>query len=848
MDSSLILKVSNFRCHSEYSLKLNPGQIYLLTGDSGKGKTTIFQAIYWCLYGKATRVAPFKATSKTITSVELELKTSKLHLKLLRCNNPKSFNLIHDDIILDGTTAQNFIDDLFGNDNFWLSTSYLKQKGFNPLIKGTNGEKRKLLDRITFGDEHPDEWIDKCDRLLTTVITQRSECQKLFDSELIRYTEAIKTSGLSNEEIEKGIPSNIFGIELSDLQKKYQELNEELSGLTKKLERSSLLVGKYNSLSKFSNVNLSDLDSEERTLEINLSLLESQEAQQRILLDIERLSAEKKVILENIGKLNIIENTESKYYSDSDIYNAQKHELAYFSTKELIEKLGMNYDEEEIRRQSNFLENEISLLLTQKNKYDKYRKDIENHESYQKLIDKYSSQITPINPQVLIDIQAGISKYTQLLQSSYSLDCERYNQITQTLKIPLLFCPHCEGSVRICENKLVISDKYNPAELHSELESINIRRNQSVQENSLELKKYNAMLREETRKIENNRECEKQVNFYQSHKNLLSLDKCENIDSEKLKQLQYKLSDLRNIRYLPPPIVSSKDMFYARQKFEKDKLESELLLRKIKISELEKSLSERPDEVRMTKKEILDKIYCIKDTRKSTLELSELRKSPDLLSYSTDLNRYNFLSDFKSKFETEWKKLSMLKLLCDQRDSLVKIRDDLMNYQAREQRFIRLKDSFVNIQHAKYAMSTNAINVYLSEIVSKMYTKAITVQLRMFKIIKKGNRIKPNINLHVTLDNEEIDPSEISGGEYDRLSIALTLALSKAITKENAAVFKINHSPMLLLDESFSALPANDRDRTIETIVSHGKDKDKYILCIAPNSSSNWYEEEIAIS
>ena len=57
----LILKMGAFGCYANEEIldftKLGGNGLYLITGETGSGKTTIFDAISYALYGKASGIA-----------------------------------------------------------------------------------------------------------------------------------------------------------------------------------------------------------------------------------------------------------------------------------------------------------------------------------------------------------------------------------------------------------------------------------------------------------------------------------------------------------------------------------------------------------------------------------------------------------------------------------------------------------------------------------------------------------------------------------------------------------------------------------------------------------------------
>ena len=47
----MILRLRGFRCHQDKTYDLGAEGLVLLEGDSGAGKSTVFEALAWCLYG-----------------------------------------------------------------------------------------------------------------------------------------------------------------------------------------------------------------------------------------------------------------------------------------------------------------------------------------------------------------------------------------------------------------------------------------------------------------------------------------------------------------------------------------------------------------------------------------------------------------------------------------------------------------------------------------------------------------------------------------------------------------------------------------------------------------------------
>ena len=50
------IHLKNFKCWNKKTVELDQNGIQLLTGESGKGKSSIMDAIYFCLYGELQKI------------------------------------------------------------------------------------------------------------------------------------------------------------------------------------------------------------------------------------------------------------------------------------------------------------------------------------------------------------------------------------------------------------------------------------------------------------------------------------------------------------------------------------------------------------------------------------------------------------------------------------------------------------------------------------------------------------------------------------------------------------------------------------------------------------------------
>lgn len=132
----IIVGIKNFRTYvgDEYTIVQFDRGMNLLSGVSGRGKTTIFHAIQWAMFKRPiSGNAPLYATQKTcVTSVFLDLPGE---MKITR-SAPGGLVVqdYHSGRIVEDQEAQILIEERFGKEHVWRSCNYIMQGTINPII------------------------------------------------------------------------------------------------------------------------------------------------------------------------------------------------------------------------------------------------------------------------------------------------------------------------------------------------------------------------------------------------------------------------------------------------------------------------------------------------------------------------------------------------------------------------------------------------------------------------------------------------------------------------------------------------------------------------------------------
>lgn len=198
------LLLNNFRCFTGNPTEFNfeDGKLILLKGQSGTGKSTILEAIKWCLYGNIRGIYPSGFTpsyggdiiGKSKTYITLEFSD----FSITRSQAPEQLRVSRVDNELVQESAQHYIESIFGNKNVWLASSFVKQNEKCPLMTASNTERMSLLNEILFGSdivndfENPDFYVEKIDINLEVLDKEIISQTAIFNNYYLKYVESLK--------------------------------------------------------------------------------------------------------------------------------------------------------------------------------------------------------------------------------------------------------------------------------------------------------------------------------------------------------------------------------------------------------------------------------------------------------------------------------------------------------------------------------------------------------------------------------------------------------------------------------------------------------------------------------
>lgn len=176
------LILEHFRCFDKQTIidfKKDNG-VFLLNGPSGIGKSSIFKAIEFVLYGTVQ-----KCTTYNRKKCKVELFFNGLHI--VRTKTPNLLQVVYNEKTYIGTSAQEIINDRFGT--YFHLTGIISQKSTKHFFSSSKEEKTIFLQSL-LGDT-------------TKIETWKAECKKRAKEYKERVTSSLSQIELVEEFLKK---------------------------------------------------------------------------------------------------------------------------------------------------------------------------------------------------------------------------------------------------------------------------------------------------------------------------------------------------------------------------------------------------------------------------------------------------------------------------------------------------------------------------------------------------------------------------------------------------------------------------------------------------------------------
>jgi DNA repair exonuclease SbcCD ATPase subunit len=822
------LQLHGFRCYTDKTFLFPSKGIVLLNGPSGAGKTTILQAVTWCLYGKIRNVESKKNSKSKKMYVRLIVQASENYPKKIEIYRQKHPNLLKVSIgILEftGEVAQNRIEGWFGSEVIWNLSSYLRQHQFNPLFSSSAAGGLQYLNAIAFQDQDPSLYIDHIRDEWKTVQTQFEVQQDLF----AKNCEAFKTY-LSEHSIHKEYACSKESLqeqcaalqELKDVTLpkthqaflQHQQASAKIECLTKEQEdlRQELAGMDQDATVYTTPMKLLTDSSSRKSVEL---LLEGWCFTEKEIQKLETKIQEQTCVLEEMEEVEPMD--ESEYYA-----LVEKHETLV-RHENTCEKYSIAYDRDLLQQRVTF----IQALRANQRALEMYDKMMEIYDFVKDM---------PHHPDFK---EEKITEYeTKILEEKQSLT--------------LLRCPSCAQTLRYHNRCLesvdaVPSSQESLAVLIEELETLR----RQDKENKVRQKRVD------------------QFNHYKA----LYMEEQEKMDAKKQKYLEEKDADTKRLTAKENRDLEQecKDLERVLHHYiEKEGLgnveEAKSRLQKKKGLEEKEALEKEHQKVRQEHQTYRENVSSL-----FQCDLSSTSPNAFTSTYNREIKDYDYHVQHKQYIQEEYETVSQtittlqeqikdsakdewencqkqIRILEEElawskdaneamtkKQNLSEERESIVALSEQLEHLTLLKNLAVDTECQVLAEVVQHINSTVNVLSEDIFTDPIDVRLKLYKEVKSKKKLTPKVNFSIRYKTGEFSsPQEVSGGEQSRLSLLFTLALHRW-----------NNTKVLMLDETFSSL---DQDIKIECLRSIRKTTPhSLVLCVDHTHIEGYYDQTIHI-
>lgn len=827
------ITLTNFKCHKKKQIKIDKNGLILFDGSSGIGKSSIFESIYFALYGVGKRLI-----NHNMKKMEVNIKFIDLNLQINRSKGPNRLVVINKNGEFEDDIAQEIINEMFGDQ--FLITSYITQDNDSSFLKLSSSEKMEFLEKQAFISEVN---IDELKKLTKEEIKMKKlKVQKFTNSiELIQnelkelkepeYMEFPLKGKLDEQENKL----KIFNDEIKVLEHDIDITNKELIKLNKEYDVLLVNEKQFNSY---------ELDKQKYTIEINniekkLNDLPSREELKNNNISIDKINEEISKLnnkLEQLKNKDLYLNKKNKYQEDltyyKELYNKEieeqklkkeQYQKEYDELKNIINKKDIN----EIKKLKLDLENKEKLLIDKKDKIILYNQYVSKLNKYLTFKDPKEIEIT------LKEKKDKISTLKDKIQLINS-------------RLSFISCPHCSKSLILYKDTIKKAEgttvsKEEKEDLIKSKDEIKKLENEISEIEPL----YKKLLQLNINNIDNIDEIEKEI------KNLNNeINKFEN-DISEINTNTYKLSVLEKQLNSTQGDVS-KTLIDMKNKLKEDKKIIDKL--KENIHENNNDNEEDIDTIR-NKISTLHKLNSEYKTLNEQYnffknKLESINKNIDnilkIISNKSNLeNDINILKNKQEDLKVKQKENNKMKQKLKKYEEYKTTRDNFEKWQN------KLEEAKINEEEKSKELAlinkywnkilecesmavlniietiNHNINIYLEKFFDE---NSINVSLSSFKETKKS--IKHCINVNIFYKGETCDLNSLSGGERSRINLAFLLALNN-----------LTNGKIVLLDECIASLDAQLCDDILEIL----KEQNKMILVIAHQVNTGLFDQVVEI-
>lgn len=832
--------------------KLGENGIFLITGDTGAGKTSIFDAISFAIFGEVSGsnrpIQTLRSDFADInidTYVELEFVHKNRKYKILRnpsYEKPKKkgegftkksadASLEYDDVVVSGIKNVDIkIEEILGiNAKQFKQISMLAQGEFLKILFAESKERteifRKIFDTNIYNSiarklkEKLKINEDELKELKNSFITNTANI--LWEKEkYINLDSKINEIDIDNvlkeleQELEENKEENTnIEEEITKQEKEIKVIEENISKqeeLNLKIENYKQLLTKQNEYKK----------QEEEIEKLKNKIAQNQKIREIIKPKADKVNNEKEIIKKLEKDLDTIKR-------NIEIGNAKEKE--HEKKVEIVNKIGEKYKEynnyleikKELLEKANIIKNIENLEITKNNylkEYEQLEKEykIINNEYLEKESEFFKEQVGIIAEKLEENkpcpVCGSITHPNIAKKSASVLSKEELEKIKENLEIKQNNklkkqeeCIKVNSQINILiqeigkesDNKLELESAKNKLK-----EEFNINKEKLISIEQTILKEYKSILNKDLdiTKFEYDKFKDSIIDLINLEKN--ELVKSKTLQEEKMNQLQE--SNLRLDKY-------TKEYFneLLKLRFKNEEEYNKILLTNIEIENIQKNIEDftRNVAINNTKISDLEKEAKGKSTKDLKIQKEKLMAYKNIL-----IEKRKEYVKVKGKLDNN---MRIYKLLLENAKELKQKIKDFIIYDELSRTANGTLAGKKRIEFEQYVQAT-----YFDMVILEANKRLAKMTENRYFLIRKEEpeKISDKIGLDLEVKdnyNGKIrDVKSLSGGEAFKAALSLALGLSDVIQSYSGGIVV----DTLFIDEGFGSLDTESREQAINTL------------------------------
>jgi exonuclease SbcC len=816
------LVLQNFRCHKTREFHFPTVGTVLLNGPSGAGKTSIFKAINFALFGKEQKITTL---GEKKTKVILHI----AHIIVTRTKNPSHLTVaLQNGDLLQDDAAQAHINETFGQ-NFLL-TSYVAQKSVEGFFSLSDAEKTAFLHKISMQDFDVDSLKGKLKGkvkerklALASARGQVLALQEVCGSEPIQPKLKLKFPAGGDPETEKEIAAaNLL---------KLEELKTELEIIEQQYSQAENSVVKINTLKSRQEDLLMNIEKLHESihagenLAAKLTALERQEATCAAAVQI----AEKIKRLSD-AEVGLKKLRESRIKDADAAIAALNDELSGIPPVDIAK---LTEDVEKCKRWQKLagvavqyqVEPTIAALEKKLNELNEELKEYSNVEVAEKISSATKTQANLTERKKFITHQLQ----KQCLRCPMP-SCKASLTIKDGALIPLdaagrealeKEAKEIEGSLRDLAEKIFTAKK----EIESNDEATDeikdeIRAMEGLKSDIQTITKPDWTLAEATAALKSGQLAKTKLDGLQGR--LDGLQKSRNTPTSAETAAESTIAKLKKeIDGQAPP----EDIFQQWETVKAEITETKFLLgshyqRKVEHAQKVQVLTEIQKEIA----ECQEKAGCVVSSEK----ISELKA--DIKGREAKAKKFAERSAVIAEWEKEMAHYNRQKPLWDKLEAARSAEDVAARAYATAEKLLA---DCLEAEHVTLQAVVNGINRDLEEYTAAFFDNSLDMFLSTTKETASGDK-RFLIDVKIKRNGEDVPLDCLSGGEFDRCALALFLAFNRA-----------TNAKLLLLDEALSSLHAESVEEIMDVV--REKFADKLVIVTLHQANTGLFDSIVAV-